>query len=876
VLCPIVVGRETELEQIAGALASTRDGRGGLIFITGEAGIGKSRLAGEATVSAERLGMATLWGRTSGASASAPFRPIAQALLSAFRGNPPPSDPTLDPYRPYLGRLVPEWAMGEAPPETLALVGEALLRLLGMMSAGFGTLLVLEDLHSADPETLAVIEYVAENLHSEPVLLVGTTRSEHATSAGSLARFLETRGVATVMSLERINSQEVERMASACLATDAVPATLRETLQESSEGVPFLVEELLAAWATSGVLTEDASGWNIAASPEAVVPLTFDETVAARVEPLSPAARDVLDTAALVGRRFEWPLLPDITALDERTVLNALHAGVDAHLLEADRGRTPFGFRFRHALTREAIMSAISTSDRRRLVSRGRAVLEARYPGLPGEWCELAAQLAEQADERAHAARLFTECGRRAIVRGALESAEAALRRALHLAGDDNELAASCGESLVETLALAGQLDPAISVAEDVLQIPGARRVAVHLYLARAALAAERWEVASENIASARSSDDGSSAAAIDAVAAQTALGEGNPQYATALAQAALNSARDEGLYEVACEALEVLGRCARLRDLVEARHVFDEAVALATQHDLGVWKLRALAERATIDLLDRSDVTLLLQARALAERTGAIRLATVLDIQLGSHKEAVVRPHELIEVADRAADVARRLRLEGILPMALIWKSTALGHLHGRTSLEPLMTEAIDIAGGAPHVVASASAARALIALRDNDLEDALRQADACEQAARREPATSPWAGRGLRGLLRTLRDPTNPEPRDQLRASRATVYFGNRAALAAADAVAAGRRGDRDAAEEHFARAEEIASVSKWQLNLFRRLVAESAFRDGWGDPVAWLTEAADFFASTGYDEPLYAACRSLLQQIQGPAND
>src|SRR5687767_14535645 len=163
---PHVVGRDREVTALAGALGRVRGGRGGAIFLTGEAGIGKSRLARYTAGEADDEGIRVLKGRGTTIGPMVPFRPIAEALLALFRGEPP-DDSALGPYKPVLGTLIPEWHDHRSTTESVVVLAEAVLRLLASVGRKTPCLLVLEDLHEADAETLAVIEYLTDNLEDQ-------------------------------------------------------------------------------------------------------------------------------------------------------------------------------------------------------------------------------------------------------------------------------------------------------------------------------------------------------------------------------------------------------------------------------------------------------------------------------------------------------------------------------------------------------------------------------------------------------------------------------------------------------------------------------------------------------------------------------------
>lgn len=245
----------------------------------------------------------------------------------------------------------------------------------------------------------------------------------------------------------------------------------------------------------AALLVEEDGRWSTTGPLGSRVPPTFADAVGRRLEALSPPTRDLLHAAAVLGRRFDWSLLPVVTGLDEAAVVAGLRQAVGAQLLTAEAD----GFRFRHALTREAVLGDLLPPERTAIAGRALAAVEQAHPGLPGAWCELAADLAEAAGNGPRAAGLLLEAGRRALAAGALATADATLERARRLAGDDPLLAAPIGDALVETLALAGRVDRAVELGERLLarldRAPGpppSGRVGLHLRLARAAVAAGR------------------------------------------------------------------------------------------------------------------------------------------------------------------------------------------------------------------------------------------------------------------------------------------------------------------------------------------------------------------------------------------------
>ncbi len=189
---PPIVGRQAELARLADLLDDAESAAGGFAVITGEAGIGKSRLVTEWTAFARRRGFVVLAGRAIEGGGS--LRPLAQALMEAVRDRALPESDELRPFRAALSRVLPGFAAGE-PIDSIVdptvVLGEGVLRLLRSVG-GSGTVLLLEDLHWADPDTVALLEYLSGALSTSPIVVAVTVRDDApvlgGTAPGALTR----------------------------------------------------------------------------------------------------------------------------------------------------------------------------------------------------------------------------------------------------------------------------------------------------------------------------------------------------------------------------------------------------------------------------------------------------------------------------------------------------------------------------------------------------------------------------------------------------------------------------------------------------------------------------------------------------------------
>lgn len=882
ILCEAVVGREEELDTARTSLVQAELGTGSLLSVLGEAGVGKSRLAREVVSLARGRGFCVLFGRAVQADTPVPFRPFAEALLSHFRDDGPPEAAELGPFRPVLGRLLPEWRIHDsAANEPVVVLAEALVRLLRFVAGSTGCLLVLEDMHWSDPESIAVLQYFADALRSEPIVCLMTVRSEEQSAARALSHGLRASRTATVLELAKLKDAEVERMAADCLRVPAAPPEAVRFLSAWCDGLPFLVEELLTGAAVAGALVTDGDGWSFDAAATPTVPVTFGEGVQRRLAELGPDGQRVLRFAATLGRRFDWALLPIATGLGEDVVLEALREAVDAQLLVAEPGSH---FRFRHALTRDAVLGQLLPAERAAVSRRLVEAIEIAHPGLPGEWCELAAELAERSGQQERAATLLLETARRSLAVGALGSAELTLERARRSV-EDARLLSDLDEVRLEVLSLAGKAEEAMAVGDaivdvlDRLGVPPRRSATVHLAVARAAVTACVWDTAERHLASARrlagAAADDELAARVDTLAANAALGRGEPDVARSLAERGLEAAERLGTYELACEALEVIGRCHRLGDLDAAARVFERGRRLAEQHHLDLWRLRALVELNAIDQMRGVYTERITAARDLALACGAWAVVAHTDLQLALSWLDRVDPEKAVASSRRCAQTARRLGMDVLVANALVAEMTSAAERADRPAVEALYDEALAIAPLDTGVRGLGGMGLAFLALMEEDHPLALRHLEQTAEVLRGVPTAPPVPLSGFRVLLLTVDAARADEAfaaRTEVAASAASQHFWVQAYLHYADAVERGREGMRMEAEAAVAAGDAVLGAATVARPIARRLVAPCAIADGWGEPSRWLLEALAFFEAKELAR-VADACRALLRSIGTP---
>jgi DNA-binding CsgD family transcriptional regulator/tetratricopeptide (TPR) repeat protein len=910
-LCPVLISRFAEVRALTAALDRVQDHDGGVIVVTGDAGVGKSRLVAEVSSLASARGFTVLGGRATQSTVPVPFRPITEALIRAARAGLVPDTPEIADYRPALGSLVPEWRRpGDDNAEISAVIlGEALLRLLALPAGG--SLLVLEDLHWADPETLAIVEYLADNLAGTTAACLVTTRDSEPSAGLDAVRSMSARRAVAVVPVPRLTGSEVRQMAAACLGTEYLPPAVSRLLADC-DGLPFAVEEILAAAVSSGELVRGPAGWHVNEHVTTGVPASIARSVRNRLATLGPKASNVIASAAVLGRQFDWTLLPSVAGVTEGEVLGALYQARDSQLIEPIDASTSW-FRFRHSLTRDAIVSELLPPESARRSARAVAVIEEAHPGLPGTWCQLAAELHEAASHPEQAALLLFQVGRRARHRGALSSAITSLRDARRLLAQapasDPMPGIEIGEVLAEALALSGDYDELSLLAGSLiaeLDRAGAdpRRQALIMITVARTRPEDHPKTAEAHLAAARDIadrlGDACLASWIDAAAARCALYAGDLDRADELAHQSLAFADAAGASgwaaELAIDVLEVIGYRERLRDLGTARDAFMRAYRLACQECLPVRRINAMHHLGAIDVLEGGGTGRLREALALAHQAGAISLATHIELLLAGFWSLGTDLDRALESARRCEHTARTIGAKRMEVMALCIQAFVHGIRTDHRAAEGVIERAERVLPGDPEVLFSIwGMIRVTSSLFDDDIARALAESARArayaEQAARAaRPGPGPLCPssrfspmhvspvhaplnfpRRVWGWFVLLQAVAGDSAAAELRAARAAgaAVGWNLGCMAYAEAVLEGRAGRRQRADEL---AEEGSAhfrpFAPWWNHLARRLVAQAAFDDGWGRPADWLREAAGEFEASGHDH-LAAACRGMLRR-------
>jgi DNA-binding SARP family transcriptional activator len=316
----LLIGREPEIARLRQAMREARKGCGQTIFISGEAGIGKSRLVEELGAETTKEGGLALVGRSYEIERVLPFAPWNNALRGSKVFEEPEIVQSLSPiWRAELARLFPE--LGEpglevsAAPESAVRVFEAVAHLLDCLASRQPVLLVLEDLHWSDEMSLRLFSFLSHRIPDRSVLLVGTAREEEVSEAPLLSQLLQelerNRQVIsfTLSPLSREETGTLVRRLGQARIEESVLTRLEQGVWASSEGNPFIVVETMRA-------LQEGDGLEIQSSVP--LPEQVRVVVAQRLERLSDRAKYLVAVAAIIGREFDYIVLQRAAALGER------------------------------------------------------------------------------------------------------------------------------------------------------------------------------------------------------------------------------------------------------------------------------------------------------------------------------------------------------------------------------------------------------------------------------------------------------------------------------------------------------------------------------------------------------------------------------
>ncbi len=438
-----LIGRAAECAILRDRLRRAWGGEGQIVLLSGEAGIGKSRLAAQLAAEVAAEPHTRMRFQCSPYHRGSVLHPFVVQLGRAARISAEDAPETqlekleaiLAPAR--IGETAPLFASllsiptgGRYPPLALSAAQQrrltlaALLDQLEALARQKPILALFEDAHWADPTSLEVLDLTVERVRALPVLVVITFRPEYEAPWAGLSH-------ATRITLDRLTAAEVESLAMRVAGGLALPREVMAQIVAKTDGVPLFVEELTKAVLESGLLVAEQQGWRLDGPlPPLAIPATLQNSLTARLDRLAPV-KEIAQIGALLGREFSYPLLRAVTGRDEAALGAALAQLEEAELLFRAGVPPDARYTFKHALVQDAAYETLLRARRQELHRTAAQTIAAEFPALAEAQPELIARHWSGAGDAERAFAAWRKAGDVARSRNAFIEAREAYRHAL-------------------------------------------------------------------------------------------------------------------------------------------------------------------------------------------------------------------------------------------------------------------------------------------------------------------------------------------------------------------------------------------------------------------------------------------------------------
>ncbi len=422
------VGRERELTDLIAHLEDTISGQGRLVFVVGEAGIGKSRLISEIIEDAEGKNFMTLFGRCHYDENTEPYLPFIDAFGKYISGrkqedesylsedpqtsgdfysmglvgiteSTPSDDDSLIPPSDDTGDLIPmgllpieDESMGVHPSKIKEInlqqertrLFESLSQLVNDISVTKPLLVVLEDLQWADDGSLQLLHYLTRNIQNSRVMIICSYRPEEIENIkGELhplsktLRRMRPEKIFYEIQLERFDENNTTQMIESLLKIHNIPEAFTRRLYMESEGNPFFIEEVVKSLINEGLIKTSDYSWDKKFDPSKIhIPSTIRDVIGRRIDRLDDKTRRILSYASVIGNRFTFETLYRLSDLKEEELVDSIDALISANIIHEDTASKDEVYRFDHSQIREVIYNNMSRSRRRLMHKKVGHILE--------------------------------------------------------------------------------------------------------------------------------------------------------------------------------------------------------------------------------------------------------------------------------------------------------------------------------------------------------------------------------------------------------------------------------------------------------------------------------------------------------------------
>jgi tetratricopeptide (TPR) repeat protein len=480
-----LVGREQEVGLLLERWEHVQDGQGQIVLLSGEGGIGKSRLVQvlkEHVASEEHNRLECRSSPYYQNTALYPITGFLQRTLQ-FQADDAPEqrleklERELNQYRLPVGESVPLFAgllslplsedqyppLNWTPQRQRQKTLETIVAMFLEQAEQQPVLFILEDLHWTDPTTLELLDLLIDQTPTASIYTLLTCRPEFQSTWSS-------RSYLTQITLKRLSRHQIERMAQHVADGERLPGEVLQQIIEKTDGVPLFVEEMTKAVLESGTLKEVNGKYEIVGSLASLaIPATLQDSLMARLDRLV-TAKAVAQYAAVIGRQFSYELLQTVSQLDETMLQHELKRLVDAELLY-QRGLPPqTTYTFKHALIQDTAYESLLRSTRQQYHAQVATVLESQFPDTTESQPELLAQHYTEAGLNEQAVDFWQRAGEKAIQRSAYVESSNHLKKGLEVLHTVTETTERDQRELTLQLALAESLSVVEGYASATLE----------------------------------------------------------------------------------------------------------------------------------------------------------------------------------------------------------------------------------------------------------------------------------------------------------------------------------------------------------------------------------------------------------------------
>lgn len=702
------VARRDELRLLSSKLTEVEGGFGSVVSVVGGPGVGKSRLLHEFINRLDEQ-VRVLTAQASPYDRSTPYRPIAEMMRSflARRGGGPYNveetleglDPSLTTYSDAMVALIggdpsAAWMASDAGLRRQT-TRRAIRATLGAAAAEALLVVVLEDLHWMDNESLSVIDELVDLAEATPLLMVTSQRPEHEMRWGDLAQV-------TVLQLEGLMGTDVADFVDVLVGTRSSTSTIRAELTERTDGTPLFLEEMVRSLADDGVLTGEPGRYKRGGSDMRIeMPAGVQAVIASRIDRLPLIAKEVLQLVAVHGEEVRGDLLDVTSDRNERELSEALDQLATAEMLFEDASTHPSTYTFKHNLIREVAYTSIPNKRREALHARiAEGVIAIEFED---DWTERLAHHTFEAGQWEDAARFALASAKRAQAKSAYRESERFLSMSLEALALLPKNRANIEQTIdalitrrIATVGIGGlisaglgELDDAEALANEIGDLERVARVNLHRSYARSMtgqhqpglLDAERAHGLGQQLGNRRLTAEANLAKA------QHYAYAGQPAPVVGLLDRDLSFLRDEvgrnGMlgHRVVWAHIHITVAQALSGEFTAARQSASDAMTLARDRGLALDEVNAHWAAAVVELWSehfKKAVEYAAEAADLAAAHEFTWIGNLNEIVRGYALGRLGGFDEAVEILDRAVETGEHLEV----PMHVAWAKAYLAEL--------------------------------------------------------------------------------------------------------------------------------------------------------------------------------------------------